>query len=37
MGLGNGNYKSGNKKSNFNFQLRFLKALDEIIKALQAL
>jgi hypothetical protein len=35
MGLGNGNYQSGSKGSNFRFQLNMLKLLDRIIKALQ--
>jgi hypothetical protein len=34
MGLGNNNYQSGSKRSNFRFQLQVLKALERIINAL---
>lgn len=34
MALGNGNYTNGNKKSNYDFQLRVLLLLQKIFKAL---
>lgn len=34
MALGNGNYTNGNKGSNFDFQLRVLRLLEKILKAL---
>jgi hypothetical protein len=34
MSLGNNNYKSGSKKSNYDFQLRVLKLLQRILNAL---
>lgn len=34
MALGNGNYTSGNKHSNFNFQLKVLQALQRILNAI---
>lgn len=34
MALGNNNYTSGNKGSNFNFQLKVLRALQRILNAL---
>lgn len=35
MGLGNGNYQSGNQGSSYDFERKFLMALQAIIDALE--
>ena len=35
MSLGNNNYQSGSKKSNYSFQLKVLRLLERILNALQ--